>query len=67
MNATNWKAALVQLTLYVAAASAVALIPTNPNAEKRCDLERAYNMIGYYCANRDLRDVPQYLKSDVEV
>lgn len=66
MTATIWNVALVQLTLYCVAAASVALTNT-PQTEKRCDMERAYNMIGFYCANRNLREVPQYLKSDVEV
>lgn len=34
---------------------------------KRCQLERIAKMIGYTCTAIDLRDVPQNLKTGVEV
>ncbi len=33
----------------------------------KCTLERSYKMIGYNCADLNLKDIPQYLKSNVEV
>lgn len=34
---------------------------------KRCNMERAYKMLGYNCAKLDLRTIPQSLKSSTEV
>lgn len=33
----------------------------------KCTLERSYKMLGYNCANLDLKIIPQYLKTNVEV
>lgn len=36
-------------------------------AVRQCELQRAYKMLGYSCANMNLREVPQHLKADVGV
>lgn len=34
---------------------------------KSCTMERAFRMLGYVCSNLNLKEVPQFLKSGVEV
>lgn len=34
---------------------------------KTCTLERVYRLIGYDCANMNLKEIPQHLKTSLEV
>lgn len=37
------------------------------NVQKTCTMERVYKMIGYYCSNLNLKEIPQHLRSSLEV
>uniref|UniRef100_A0A182K1S5 LRRCT domain-containing protein n=1 Tax=Anopheles christyi TaxID=43041 RepID=A0A182K1S5_9DIPT len=44
-----------------------ATLPTELDRTQRCQLERTYKMIGYNCANLNLKEIPQTLKSSLEI
>lgn len=37
------------------------------NVQKACTMERAYKMVGYVCSNLNLKEIPQHLRSGLEV
>lgn len=57
--------AIFMLTLSYA--NGFATLPTELDRPQRCHLERTYKMIGYNCANLNLKEIPQQLKSNLEV
>lgn len=57
--------AVITLTLNYAAG--MVTLATEMDKTKRCQLERSYKMIGYNCANLDLKEIPQSLKSNLEI
>ncbi|XP_059613901.1 leucine-rich repeat and immunoglobulin-like domain-containing nogo receptor-interacting protein 1 [Phlebotomus argentipes] len=48
---------------------ALSLTPraTDLEVPKRCNLERVFKRIGYNCAKLDLKEIPQYLKTSMEI
>ncbi|GAB0097017.1 Leucine-rich repeat [Sergentomyia squamirostris] len=40
---------------------------TDLETPKRCNLERVFKRIGYNCAKMDLKEIPQFLKSSMEI
>ena len=59
-------AAIFMLTLSYA--NGFATLPTElDRSQQRCQLERTYKMVGYNCANLNLKEIPQTLKSSLEV
>lgn len=36
-------------------------------APKTCTMERVYKMVGYVCSNLNLKEIPQHLRSSLEV
>ncbi|XP_053674290.1 toll-like receptor 4 [Anopheles nili] len=48
-------------------ANGFATLPTELDRPQRCQLERTYKMIGYNCANLNLKEIPQWLKSNLEI
>ncbi|XP_052860420.1 leucine-rich repeat-containing protein 38 [Anopheles cruzii] len=57
--------AIFMLTLSYA--NGFATLPTELDRPQRCQLERTYKMIGYNCANLNLKEIPQQLKSNLEI
>ncbi|XP_055686584.1 toll-like receptor 4 [Lutzomyia longipalpis] len=57
------------LTLLFAVPAVRALTPrtTDLDVPKRCNLERVFKRIGYNCAKLDLKEIPQNLKSSMEI
>ena len=44
------------------------ILPQNAaDRPKTCEMERSFKMMGYYCANMNYKEVPQHLKSSLEV
>lgn len=37
------------------------------NMPKSCTMERVYKMVGYVCSNLNLKEIPQHLRSGLEV
>ncbi|EDO63949.1 AGAP006647-PA [Anopheles gambiae str. PEST] len=59
-------AAIFMLTLSYA--NGFATLPTElDRTQQRCQLERTYKMVGYNCANLNLKEIPQTLKSSLEI
>uniref|UniRef100_A0A182PDJ6 Leucine rich immune protein (Coil-less) n=1 Tax=Anopheles epiroticus TaxID=199890 RepID=A0A182PDJ6_9DIPT len=48
-------------------ANGFATLPTELGRTQRCQLDRTYNMVGYSCANLNLKEIPQTLKSSLEI
>ncbi|XP_052894636.1 chaoptin-like [Anopheles moucheti] len=48
-------------------ANGFATLPTELDRPQRCLLERTYKMVGYNCANLNLKEIPQSLKSSLEI
>ncbi|KAJ6644258.1 Tsukushi, partial [Pseudolycoriella hygida] len=38
-----------------------------PNVQRSCTMERAYKMIGFVCTNLNLKEIPQHLRSSLEI
>ncbi|XP_055602600.1 chondroadherin [Uranotaenia lowii] len=57
--------ALVTLTLSYA--NGFATLASELDKPQRCTLERSYKMVGYNCANLNLKEIPQSLKSTLEI
>ncbi|XP_058830301.1 relaxin receptor 2 [Topomyia yanbarensis] len=57
--------ALVTLTLSFA--NGFATLPTDVAKPQHCLLERIYKMVGYNCANLNLKEIPQSLKSNLQI
>uniref|UniRef100_A0A182RDJ9 Leucine rich immune protein (Coil-less) n=1 Tax=Anopheles funestus TaxID=62324 RepID=A0A182RDJ9_ANOFN len=57
--------AIFMLTLSYA--NGFATLPTELDRTQRCQLERTYKMVGYNCANLNLKEIPQTLKSSLEI
>lgn len=55
------------LTLTLSFATGFATLATELDKPQRCQLERTYKMVGYNCANLGLKQIPQSLKSNLEI
>uniref|UniRef100_A0A1L8E314 Putative membrane glycoprotein lig-1 n=1 Tax=Nyssomyia neivai TaxID=330878 RepID=A0A1L8E314_9DIPT len=64
-----WGPILRWLLLIFSAVPLGALTPrtTDLDIPKRCNLERVFKRIGYNCAKLDLKEIPQNLKSSMEI
>ncbi|XP_058119668.1 toll-like receptor 4 [Anopheles coustani] len=68
---TGYSAALAVTAIFMLALSSYAdgfaTLPTELERTQRCHLERTYKMIGYNCANLNLKEIPQWLKTNLEI
>lgn len=55
------------LTLTLGCATGIATLATEMDKPQRCQQERTYKMVGYNCANLGLKQIPQILKSNLQV
>lgn len=65
---------LIYLVHYVTgeAVTSFGLVPVTTheemmNAPTTCTMERVYKMLGYVCTNLNLKEIPQHLRSSLEV
>lgn len=61
---------LIYLVHYVTgdAVTSLGMIPRDEvNVPKTCTMERVYKMVGYVCSNLNLKEIPQNLRSGLEV
>lgn len=49
------------------AVTSFGLLNDEMNVRKTCTMEKANKLVGYDCSNLNLKDVPQHLRSSVEV
>uniref|UniRef100_A0A182IJJ4 LRRCT domain-containing protein n=1 Tax=Anopheles atroparvus TaxID=41427 RepID=A0A182IJJ4_ANOAO len=69
-QAASHGAALTVTAIFMLAlsyATGFATLPTELERTQRCHLERTYKMIGYNCANLNLKEIPQWLKTNLEI
>lgn len=67
---TGYSAALAVTAIFMLAlsyANGFATLPTELDRTQRCHLERTYKMVGYNCANLNLKEIPQWLKTNLEI
>lgn len=62
-----WNIFSLWIVLVFRQVEGIVAVSTAPEAPKKCTMERAYKMLGYNCVNLNLKDIPQYLKANVEV
>ncbi|XP_055626877.1 toll-like receptor 3 isoform X2 [Toxorhynchites rutilus septentrionalis] len=55
------------ITLTLSYANGFATLATDMDRPQRCQLERIYKMAGYNCANLNLKEIPQSLKSNLQI
>uniref|UniRef100_A0A1Q3FP47 Putative leucine-rich repeat protein n=1 Tax=Culex tarsalis TaxID=7177 RepID=A0A1Q3FP47_CULTA len=55
------------LTLTLSSVTGIATLATEMDKPQRCQLERTYKMVGYNCANLGLKQIPQTLKSNLQI
>ncbi|XP_058459365.1 uncharacterized protein LOC131435467 isoform X2 [Malaya genurostris] len=55
------------ITLTLSFANGFATLATELDRPMRCQLERTYRMVGYNCANLNLKEIPQTLKSNLQI
>lgn len=49
------------------AVTSLGLINDETKVQKSCTVERVYKMVGYVCSNLNLKEIPQHLRSGLEV
>lgn len=59
--------ALIYASKYVDTAASIPAAEETVVKKNHCVLERVYRMMGYDCTYMDLKEVPQNLRSNVEV
>lgn len=62
-----WSVLLLQLLLIVPFISPSSAGGAELGTPRTCEQHRAFKMLGYDCSNMNLHDVPQKLKTSVEV
>lgn len=58
---------LINALNYIDATASIPAAEETVVIKSHCNVDRVYRMLGYDCSNMNLKDVPQNLRSSVEV